>query len=472
MDECHWLIWTSRPAPLRAGLRRVHRERGLERFPSPSDVQVDASELDRFEKALILFRHAKAAELPEPAITFVRSNGPELVSHPYFTPERIRRYVATGVARDAIPYEEADTEYHERRSAAYQHLREPTEAMVASFRALRPEHRDLLVAMLDARGPSVSQRELATALRRHHDGGLSRPPAELFDRLADHFLRVSGMAVSWVHPSWRDLVIDQLAADPERRRRFLSDCGLEGLLVAVSTAGGATGERSVPLLHEDADWDAVAERVWALLPDLDDAELARVLWALGEAIDNARTKHDRDEAASLARIALDHALRRFSQGAIPLELLQAWYEAAARIRDASDAPSIATTWAELLPALPLSIETPADLMRLDDWLRLAELLSRHDRDQLAAFGFPSRYEPIVDELISLAGPASIVDDERTLLAGVLERACAVFPDRSDWLFSIRRRIREPSEDPHEPLDVPTAELRDPGLSVARILRDL
>ena len=32
------------------------------------------------------------------------------------------------------------------------------------------------------------------------------------------------MRVSWVHPSWRDLVIESLAADPVERRRFLSRC--------------------------------------------------------------------------------------------------------------------------------------------------------------------------------------------------------------------------------------------------------
>ena len=35
LDEDHWLIWTSRPAPLKAGLRRVHRERNSEHFPPP-----------------------------------------------------------------------------------------------------------------------------------------------------------------------------------------------------------------------------------------------------------------------------------------------------------------------------------------------------------------------------------------------------------------------------------------------------
>ena len=35
LDDRHWLIWTSRPAPLRTGLGRLHRERGAERFPAP-----------------------------------------------------------------------------------------------------------------------------------------------------------------------------------------------------------------------------------------------------------------------------------------------------------------------------------------------------------------------------------------------------------------------------------------------------
>jgi hypothetical protein len=60
LDAEHWLIWTSRPAPLKAGLGRVQRERGSERFPNPGEVLVDASDLDLQEKTLILFRHAKA----------------------------------------------------------------------------------------------------------------------------------------------------------------------------------------------------------------------------------------------------------------------------------------------------------------------------------------------------------------------------------------------------------------------------
>jgi hypothetical protein len=52
------------------------------------------------------------------------------------------------------------------------------------------EHRELLLAMLDSPPGPVAERDLAAALRRHSATGLPKPPTELVDRLADHFLRV------------------------------------------------------------------------------------------------------------------------------------------------------------------------------------------------------------------------------------------------------------------------------------------
>jgi hypothetical protein len=164
-DATHWLVWTSRPAPLRAGLRRL---------PRPSAVQVDASALGPEEKTLILFRHARAAELPHERREFLKLYGREIVEHEHFTPERIRRFVARGAPPDAIERE----------------LSEPTEAMAASFAALEPEHRELLVALLDSPPGPVPERELAEALRRHAPSGLSHAPADLVEGLTDHFLRV------------------------------------------------------------------------------------------------------------------------------------------------------------------------------------------------------------------------------------------------------------------------------------------
>ncbi len=173
-DSTHWLVWTSRPAPLRAGLRRLHRERGAERFPQPGAVQVDASALGPEEKTLILFRHARAASLSDATREFLRREGRQIVEHEHFTPERIRRFIAAGAPANEV----------ERQ------LSEPTEAMKTSLAALTPELRELLIAMLDTPPGPTAERDLADALRRHCSHGLPKAPADLVDRLTDHFLRV------------------------------------------------------------------------------------------------------------------------------------------------------------------------------------------------------------------------------------------------------------------------------------------
>jgi uncharacterized protein (DUF1778 family) len=182
LDDRHWLIWTSRPAPLKAGLGRIHRERGAERFPAPGEVLVDASRLDVAEKTLILFRHAKAADLSQELRLWLAAAGAEIVDDPHFTPERIRRFTAR---LKGLTETEMEIVGLMRRE-----LNDPTEAMTASFGALDVEHQDLLIAMLDSPPGPVPERELVDALRRHHDGALPKPPAELLDRLRDHFLRV------------------------------------------------------------------------------------------------------------------------------------------------------------------------------------------------------------------------------------------------------------------------------------------
>ena len=108
LDAQHWLIWTSRPAPLKAGLRRVQRESGSERFPAPGEVLVDASDLDLADKTLILFRHAKDHGAAGMARRLVRSAGLSIVEHPHFTPERIRRFVNDRL--DELPRLMADDE--------------------------------------------------------------------------------------------------------------------------------------------------------------------------------------------------------------------------------------------------------------------------------------------------------------------------------------------------------------------------
>jgi hypothetical protein len=488
MDERHWLIWTSRPAPLKAGLRRIHREHGVERFPQPAEVQIDAANLEVAEKALILFRHAKAAALSERAVELVRAEGWRIVSHPHFTPERIRRFVA-GRLLELAGRVGSTGDIDEIVSAE---IREPTAAMAASFRALSYEHRELLVALLDTPPRPVSARELAAAFRRHAATGLRQQPEQLVDRLTDHFLRlVKENGVTWVHPSWRDLVIDELVGDRVARQRFLRQGSIEGILLAISTAGGATGERLLPLVRDDQDWDALSDRLAAVMVELDDPDINRLFVTLSEAR-GALPRDDQSELTAVAGYALQLVARRWNQehAVIPVGLLASWFELAALLGEPPPPPELAPTWIELLPTDRIDLDSTADVARLDDWTALGELLQEHSPKQLEAFDFPDQQRNtisvFVDDVRSIA-PAAEPAARREVLIRILRRLSELAPDHAKRAAQVASRLAAVHEEPELPrgyrprplspelkriLDTPFTRPRSDEDIVARVLDDL
>jgi hypothetical protein len=427
LDSKHWLIWTSRPAPLKAGLRRVRRERGSERFPVPGEVLVDASDLDLSEKTLILFRHAKDRGMSEPARELVRSAALSIVEHPHFTPERIRRLVSDRLER--LPRLAQDAS--RLLSMVERELAAPTDAMRTSFRALEQEHRELLIALLDAPAGLIDERELAATVRRHRTEGLSRPPAQLIDRLTDHFLRVTPLGIGWVHPSWRDLVIGELSQHSGRRRRFLAACGVDGATLALSRAGGRAGERSLPLVVSDSDWDLLGDRLHQLVRELEDQNVARVLVALADTLAVIDEARQQAEAQNLASDLLDATRRAWDRQRrpLPLFLLKAWYKLNAKAAQQADPPALSTTWAELHPGSRL-LETPdrSELARVDEWLALAQLLLECDPAGLDLLSFHDRDRDLLGGLIVILSRIARDSEElRSMAQSILARVEELVP---------------------------------------------
>jgi hypothetical protein len=479
MDDRHWLIWTSRPAPLKAGLRRIHREHGVERFPQPAEVHVSAAELELEEKVLILFRHARRAVLSAGCVELLRLYGYDIVEERHFTPERIRRFVA-----DRLPDLDALTTrpWEDWVAAAVRdEIREPTRAMAASFDALSPEHRALLVALIDTPPGAVSERDLAAAMRRHSPSGLPRPPAELVDRLADHFLRVvPPTSVTWVHPSWRDLVIERLIACADERSEFLRHCSLDGLLLALSVGGG-TGGRRIPLLVKDADWDLAADRIAELVPGLDDTDLLRLLLSL-EAATSIPDRRAREELAAVIELTLERVRRRLERAETPARssLVAAWFSLALLLPSPPRPPDLSRMWAELLPAEPPDLTDAAEVARLDDWLALTGVLAEHDRPGLAALGFHDCL-PLLGHVVGRARELAYRGGDAAhgeLLGRVLRRISELQPffgaDAADVAAHFERL--EPVEDEAAPAGRRLERGDDayPGARalVARVLRDL
>ena len=485
LDEDHWLIWTSRPAPLKAGLRRVQRERNSERFPAPGEVLVDASDLDLAEKTLILFRHAKARGASRAARELVRSTALSIVEHPHFTPERIRRFVTDRL--ETLPHIAHLGGLERVRHELERELASPTEAMLTSFRALEAEHRELLIALLDAPAGLIDERELAATVRRHHAGGLSRPPGELIDRLTDHFLRITPLGIGWVHPSWRDLVIDELREDTAARWRFLDACGLHGTMLALSKDGGIAGERTLPLLVNDGDWDRLGDRIAQLANELEDQELAQLLMAL-RGVRSADVEFSkRREARSVAACLLTALARGWDQQhrPLPVFLVEHWYALREWAPGPITPPQLGLTWAELYPASPATGGLDrSELARADEWLALAQALVRYDLDTLTGFGFFERDQQLLRQLaetIELTTDA----DTRPLAESILTRiqelvlgpACAAAYRALETIeqeSSTDQRWWVPEDIPAPPTSdpVPTGPVEFTRDDVERVLTDL
>jgi hypothetical protein len=485
LDKDHWLIWTSRPAPLKAGLRRVQRERGSEHFPAPGEVLVDAGDLDLAEKTLILFRHAKARGASGAARRLLRSTALPIVEHPHFTPERIRRFVTDRL--EALPQIALEDGPERVRDDLERELASPTDAMRTSFRALESEHRELLIALLDAPAGLIDERELAATVRRHHAGGLSRPPGELIDRLTDHFLRVTPLGIGWVHPSWRDLVIDELREDTAARWRFLEACSLHGTMLALSHEGGVAGERTLPLLVGDADWDRLGDRLGHLVNELEDHDLAQLLLAL----DGVRTaevaRSEKWEARSLAAYLLNAIARRWDERhrPLPVFLLENWYALREWAPRFIEPPEMSLSWAELYPGSPSAGGLDrSELARADEWLTLAQTLLRYDPDTLTGLGFFHRDQTLLGELAETLERTTNADN-RPLAHSILTRIQELVPGAAylaaqHALIAIQHDT-EGERRWWEPEDIPAPPTTDPALTapaqftrqdVDRVLRDL
>jgi len=265
-----------------------------------------------------------------------------------------------------------------------------------------------------------------------------------------------------VHPSWRDLVIGALAADAAERRRFLSRCGVDGAALALSTAGGAEGERERPLLCEDADFDALADGLHRLCADLEEADAVRLLTVLADVEPDP-------EVSALAALVARRLADRWKGRAVSVDAHAAWAAVAARLPERPEPPSAATTWIGLEPHH--APQTPVELETFADWLRLADVLAEHDPELLAGLGFPHRYGPVLATFVHDAPP----DEpplEHDLRLQALERVGRLDDARGERALETLETLRGADAAPaFAPTDEP---LRPPRsrFPVARVLQDL
>jgi hypothetical protein len=261
--------------------------------------------------------------------------------------------------------------------------------------------------------------------------------------------------VDWVHPSWRDLVIESLAADPAERRRFLRRCGVDGAAIALSSAGGAAGERTRPLLQDDRDWDALGDGLYTLCADVDEADAIRLLDVIAAAGGG-------DEVKALAELVLKRL--GWSGKAVSVDAIGAWAAVSATLDPRPEPPAVAMTWLELEPSH--APETPEELERMADWLRLAELLTERAPELIEGLGFPQRYEHVLEAFAS-STPRDEPPIERELRIESLARLAVLDEALSGQALneSLALTFENAEQVPDE---LPASN----GFPIERVLRDL
>jgi hypothetical protein len=188
-------------------------------------------------------------------------------------------------------------------------------------------------------------------------------------------------------------VIERLAGDPELRRHFLGHCGPHGIALALSTSGGAEGERQLPLICDDEDWDAVGDRIYALLPELEHAELVAVFAAIGLALRQLirELPARAGEARALARMALERTASMWeaANAPVPLDCIDAWLGLSKHFDPVVWPGFLAVTWAELLPTKLPDPDDLTEVQRFTDWVTLADLAGSFSPDLLGELGYGS-----------------------------------------------------------------------------------
>ena len=278
-------------------------------------------------------------------------------------------------------------------------------------------------------------------------------------------------------------MIDELGSDSHARQRFLAAAGVHGVTLALSHSGGRSGERTMPLLADDDDWDRLGDVLHRLVLELEDREIARVLLAVRDVLTIALDAAVRLEAEATATELLDVIVRRCDGDRVPLNvyLLEAWYSLNTIALRPAKPPSLARTWAELHPGSPPEGQLDrVELNRLDEWLTLVQTLARNASEELRSLGFFDRDQQLLPGLIA-ALERSADPDTRPMVEAILARIERVAPRHFDAAARALQTLELNTQEWWTPEDIaapPTFEIVQPGRAtftrtdVGRVLVDL
>jgi hypothetical protein len=392
LGDKHWLIWTSRKHILERARRHMDVQGPAHAFPRPGEVLVDAGGLTVREKALILYRHSKHTLADISMRAFVKCHAIQIVSDEAFTPERIRRFVA-----EVVPQLVVETHSDPEILAAKirQEIQNPTDRMRKSFHALSLAHKWMLLALLESDHYCTTEELLRRYQSQYSDSGAKAH--EDLEELTEAFVTIKGTThryVEWIHPSYRDLVIEQLRDGGSLKSEFLTRMNVAGIKLALSDTGGSTGRVRFPLISSARDWDVLRERTMDVANTSGIEQCAELLTALANAMDGA-VGQERSSLLDILKKTCQIVRHNWDSEQVELSssAINAYSNASEHTSPLVPMPALEPTWRAALSRLQAQVADPdGDFLfwpaPLDDFLAIIEAIENSEPRLLRRIGFP------------------------------------------------------------------------------------
>lgn len=216
------------------------------------------------------------------------------------------------------------------------------------------------------------------------------------------------MRIDWIHPSCRDLVIEELAHEHDLQSKFLGAMSLQGIKLAISDSGGATGDRHMPLMNHRGNWDLLKGRCLDVIASGEQDEMTDLLTVLTSAATNTTDTEKKGHLCKTIASVCDAAKTKWDSNSsiLSTEDLAAYCDASILLAPLASIPKLASSWERHLDAMKEAIECGENDQILNPrpihkWVAFTAVVHNNEPRFLRTVGFPWKLTADINRLIAV-----------------------------------------------------------------------
>ena len=268
--------------------------------------------------------------------------------------------------------------------------------------------------------------------------------------------------IDWIHPSYRDLVIEELSGDTGLQHEFLRKMSFLGVKLAISDSGGPTGSRNFPLMTSPASWQLLQRRCMELVAEGDKGDLSDLLNALHSAIQQAPEEKNRDNLTSIITPVCRAVREKWNKPdtALTASQLEIYSQASLLVSPLPPLPNLDRSWGETEREMREELNENEkwkyveEHYRLQNMVELATVIHENEPRFLRQIKFPETYIPEIKRLLDLAesdaqgdiildSPEDMFSEAERLnsLAKILTSLASLAPEYRDQLQELADELQ-------------------------------